>query len=230
MAALPSPTLQDILSTEKVQDSAGNTYPLSAHISLSHAMALFNTVRRYQPAVVLEVGMAYGISSLAILNALRDTSGRLISIDPYQESNWHNIGVANVAREGLSDQHELLQQPDYIALPRLLENNLQLDFAYIDGWHTFDYTLLDFFFIDKMLSEGGIVAFNDCGMRAVSKVLRFVRTHRSYKEIDVKLRPTYTGSNPAAGLLKRITKRSNSDRYFQKTGTEEPAWNFYKPF
>lgn len=30
------------------------------------------------------------------------------------------------------------------------------------GWHTFDHTLLAWWYVDKMLPAGGIVGFNDC--------------------------------------------------------------------
>jgi hypothetical protein len=35
---------------------------------------------------------------------------------------------------------------------RAFSGNLgvQVDFAFMDGWHTFDYTLLDFFYTDKL--------------------------------------------------------------------------------
>jgi len=55
----------------------------------------------------------------------------------------------------LQDWHELVEDFDYYALPRLLANGCRADFAYIDGWHTFDHAMLDFWFIDKMMNIGG---------------------------------------------------------------------------
>src|SRR5256885_7845230 len=106
---------------------------------------------------------------MPILPPLRDAGGggRLISIDPVQLSDFQGIGVENLRRSGLADRHELHNAYDYFALPKLLESGLKIDFAYIDGWHTFDYALLDFFYVDKMLRPGGVVGFNDCGYRAV---------------------------------------------------------------
>jgi hypothetical protein len=93
----------------------------------------------------------------------------------------------------------LLEEPDFKALPCLLERGTKLDFAYIDEWHTFDYTLLDFFYIDKMLRTGGVVAFNDCGWLAVDRVLRFVQSHRKYADMDAGLEPPLLArwKNPA---------------------------------
>jgi len=66
------------------------------------------------------------------------------------------------AKASLSDRHELIEEYDYDALPRLRASGLRVDFAYLDGWHTFDHTLLAWWYVDKMLPAGGIVGFNDC--------------------------------------------------------------------
>jgi len=44
---------------------------------------------------------------------------------------------------------------DFKVLPRLLESGKKIDFAYIDGWHTFDYTLLDWCYIDRQDAPPG---------------------------------------------------------------------------
>ena len=44
----------------------------------------------------------------------------------------------------------------------------------------FDFTLVDFFFIDPMLNVGGAVAFDDANWPAIRKVCRFVKTNLAY--------------------------------------------------
>ncbi len=44
-----------------------------------------------------------------------------------------------------------------ICLPQLLQQELRFDFAYVDGWHTFDHVMMEFFYINRMLDEGGVV-------------------------------------------------------------------------
>jgi len=53
--------------------------------------------------------------------------------------------------------------------------------AFIDGWHTFDYTFIDFFFVDQVLKDGGILAFHDMYALSKQKVLNFIKTHRITK-------------------------------------------------
>ena len=229
---ITSDLVKEIYRTGVIHDEVGQALPLHSQISHELADTLYRTVLNYKPRTVLEVGMAYGLSTLAVLSALRDIGqdGRLISIDPNQHSEWKGVGVANVERSGLSGRHQLIESFDYLVLPKLLSESVKLDFAYIDGWHTFDYVLLDFFFIDKMLNPGGVVGFNDCGYRAVHKVLRFISSHRKYREIDVGLQPDYAARNPAFSLIRRFTGRNGADRYFEKLEDWEPSWNYFSYF
>ena len=44
-----------------------------------------------------------------------------------------------------------LYEKDTVALPRLVEQGKRIQFCFIDGLHTFDYTMLDAFFADQAL-------------------------------------------------------------------------------
>ncbi len=225
-----SPILHEIFETGIARETDAVPFMKMTGISIDYAQALYSTILAEKPAVVLEIGMAQGISSLAIISALLEIgSGKLISIDPFQSTQWANVGLDNVKRAGGSDQHELIENFDYFALPQLLERGIRIDFAYIDGWHTFDYTLLDFFFIDKLLNQNGIVAFNDCGFPPVKRVLKWLGAHRKYNELAV-LKPDYKGRNFALTAFRFLFRLSRSDRYFRKLEDWEPAWNYYAPF
>jgi predicted O-methyltransferase YrrM len=180
----------------------------------------------------LEIGMANGVSTMAILSALSELGGDrlLISIDPNQSSGWHSVGSQNVRANGFSKYHRLIEEPDYLALPDLARQHLSVEMAYVDGWHTFDYVLLDFFYIDKMLPVGGVVGFNDCGWRAVHRAIRFVQTHRKYSEIDVGIKRSYRARNPVNSLARRLLDWPNSDRWFEKAADWEPGSTFYARF
>ena len=82
---------------------------------------------------------------------------------------------------------------------------------YIDGNHTFDFALLDFWYLDRMSPVGGVVAFNDCAMPAVHKVIKFLLTHRRYVEMDVGLRASYVDYSRVRGAIRRLTRREASD-------------------
>lgn len=42
-----------------------------------------------------------------------------------------------------------LYEKDTVALPRLVEQGKRIQFCFIDGLHTFDYTMLDAFYADQ---------------------------------------------------------------------------------
>ena len=120
--------------------------------------------------------------------------------------------------------------PTISPFPELAGDRQTIQFAYVDGWHTFDYALLDFFYIDKMLAPGGVVAFNDCALPSVRRVMRFVTAHRRYRDIDVGLRRQYASRDVPTTMRRLATMRSKSDRYFEKLETWEPPSDFYARF
>lgn len=234
-----NPTVRELLHTRTTRTPEGETVPLASFLDDTHAEALYRHIRKQKPRLAVEVGMANAISSLAILTALEDNGGegRLISIDPNQSTQWRNCGRASVARAGLAHRHNVLEQPDSLGLPKLLGEGTVVDFGYIDGWHTFDYALVDFWYLDKMVPAGGVVAFNDCGWAAVTKAIRFVETHRRYRELDVGLARSYRRPTGLVDFLRRLRHgrlddffRRHEDRYFEKTEAWEPRWDFYARF
>jgi len=232
--------LRQMFADGVTPDEQGHPRPLMpAAIQSEEAEVLYQVVLQERPVTCVEVGFAYGVSALAILTAVVEAeggidplgaqahlplpgnrpaaAGRLISIDPLQRAHFGNAGLATVRRAGFEGRHELIERESQLALPALVERGLEIGFGYIDGLHTFDGTLLDFWFLDRMLRPGGVVAFNDCNLPAVDRVIGFVRTHRRYEELEVR-----------SFLPSRVQRFS--DRYFRKLETWEPEWDFYEPF
>jgi predicted O-methyltransferase YrrM len=226
--------LRELLTTRTAIDESGEPAKVHSQISAAHAEALYRTVLKLRPTTIVEIGLACGVSALAMLTALDELGGdrRLISIDPNQASQWKGVGRRCIARAGLSNRHSLIEQPDFLALPKLVELQTEIQFAYIDGWHTFDYALLDFFYLDKLLASGGIVAFNDSGWPAVHKVQEFLLSHRKYREIDVGLSRRTPFRRNLRAQFRRAFSRSlqSQDRYFEKLATWEPGWDFFADF
>ena len=200
--------LSEILETGTTKTASGSgTVKLHSSISSSEGQLLQTLVRQLDPTVSLEVGLAYGISALFICGALNVRNGtQHIAIDPNQHggpwgSSWDGIGIANLRRAGYGDIVRLIEAPSYRALAELEQSGQRVDFAFIDGWHTFDFALVDFFFIDRMLNVGGVVAFDDANWPAVRKVCRFVKTNLAYSVLDVD------GLDPQPSLKRRLSER-----------------------
>jgi len=188
--------LKEIYDTHLVKDKNGKKYPLNSETSLEEGKYIHDIIVKINAKTTLETGMAFGISSLWICEALKKNEGRKhIAIDPAQllippidesaeynppDLGWRGIGVNNLERAGFSNFLELHQLSSHLALPKLEMNGTKIDFAFIDGMHTFDYTLIDFFYIDRLLKVGGVIVFDDLCIPAVNKVCRYALTNRAY--------------------------------------------------
>jgi len=227
----PVDVLHDMYVTRQVKGRDGAARRLHSEIHPRHSWALYQAVLKYAPHTVVEIGMAHGASTLSILAALAELGrGKLISIDPEQSRDFSGAGVENVRRAGFSDMHTLIEAPSFAALPELLKSGAVVDFAYIDGWHTFDYALVDFFYLDKLMPAGGVVGFNDCGHASVRKALGYVRTHRRYDEINVGLKRDMKGRTALHTAVRLLLGLRREDRYFRKRESWEPPWNFFRNF
>ena len=219
---LSNEVLDEMFRTGQTQTPGGDFIDVHSQIERPYAEALHGVVLREGFEDVLEVGFAFGVSSLAILTALDDLGrGSLTSLDPLQDTDWQDCGVHAVERSGLAGRHTLIRQPDYLAMPALLADARAFDLIYIDGWHTFDYTLLDLFFAGKLLKIGGVIGLNDGGFPAVHAALLAFLAHRDYVEIDVGLMPEFWNREGAQ------VGANAADRYFRKVSDHEPDWDFH---
>lgn len=180
-ADLPSATWDFIDSTYQAGRVAGpngaerDIFPAS--LPLEDGRGLNRIVREIKPKRSLEIGMALGLSTLFIFDALPDDAHHT-AIDPFQTTWFDDFGPHLVNQAGYADRFRIVREPSYLVLPRLAEANEQFEFVFIDGNHRFDYTLVDFFLVDKILAVGGTVVFHDMWMPSVRKVVSFIRQNR----------------------------------------------------
>ena len=210
--------LSEALTHGFVQHPEGHRLDVKANISVPNSAALDRFVRMRKPRQVIEIGMAYGVSTLTILAAMEANGcGALISIDPYV--GWptgRRVALHQVARAGVSHRHSHHYAASHEVLPCLLKEMYRPELIYIDGNHDFEYVFTDYFLSDKLLPIGGVMAFNDAGWTTVHRVIRFLMGTRRYRELDVGLPKVYRSRNPVFSLIKRMEGRSTYDRYFEK--------------
>ncbi len=198
-----NPVLREIIDTRLVRTADGQgTIPLHSNVSEDEGKALQALVASIAPTTSLEIGLAYGTSALFICDVLKP-GARHIVVDPNQHggpwgNEWQGIGMANLKRAGYSSMIDFRGEPSFRALPALEREGTKLDFAFIDGLHTFDYVMTDFFFVDRMLRVGGIVAFDDADWPAIRKVCRFVARNLHYS-----VATSYDPKGDGEGLLRK---------------------------
>jgi len=176
----------EIRRTNRVLCEDGSAATLSSGIDDACGSLLRRMVLDVRPKVAVEVGLAFGISTLYILDALAELgSGHLIGMDPAQhDGTWRGGGLANVRAAGFADFYEFHERSSQDLLPELGVRGLRAQLAFLDGWHTFDHTLVDFFFVDRLLEPGGVVVFDDVGYPAIRRVCDFVLTNRAYELVE----------------------------------------------
>jgi hypothetical protein len=135
--------------------------------------------------VVIEVGLAYGGSALAIGEALLHngvgSSASHIIIDPFQESSYGNAGWDAMRDAGLESTSQLVGEPSSIALARLVADGLVADAAFVDGSHRFHEVFVDLYYIRKLVRGGGLVILDDTEFASVGTALRYFEVNLGWK-------------------------------------------------
>jgi predicted O-methyltransferase YrrM len=125
--------------------------------------------------VVIEIGLAYGSSALAIAGALvRNGRGeaRHLIIDPFQ-ADFENEGWNAIVSAGVQDVCQLVRERSQLALPRLVGEGLGADAAFVDGSHVFHNVFVDLFFLREIVRPGGLVVLDDCDWPSVATAVRY---------------------------------------------------------
>lgn len=180
-------------------------------IPQAEGQLIYELVKRERPEVTLEVGLAGGLSALWICEALQTVGGtKHIAMDPNQTSDYDRLGLLHIERAGFSGLLEFFEQSSHRVLPRLEADGVVIDVALIDGVHLFDYTFVEFFFINRMLRPGGLLLFDDMWMPAVAKVVRYATTNLGY--VEESQLPHASRVRMAGRRLRRLSRRAHSLR------------------
>jgi predicted O-methyltransferase YrrM len=193
--------IDEIYRDRAVTAADGTKYPLHSHLDVAEGGYLARLIADHADiARTLEVGCAFGLSSLHMCGA---TAGRPnahhIMVDPFQSTDWKGIGVRNLDRAGI-DFYELREEPSEFGLPNLLQEGVEpLDLVFIDGWHSFDHTLLDLFYAIKLVRVGGYIVVDDANWPSVAKAVSYVSNYPCLEIIG-------GGESTGIRLLRRAIK------------------------
>jgi len=138
---------------------------------------------------ILEIGLAYGTSSLIILNQLSQYKYKKSYdiIDPNQTQQWKLIGIKNIdnflSYMDKKIDYKLHEESSIDAVPKLKK---KYDISFIDGCHDEKIVILDIINSDKKLVKNGLIIIDDVLHTGVKNaILRFVKEFKNYKRISI---------------------------------------------
>jgi predicted O-methyltransferase YrrM len=234
-----NPVLSEILRSGQVTDADGVCRPLSDAIRQAGGQLIMQVFESVKPDASLETGFAYGVSTLFACSALEHNAkpARHIVIDPRQTADFDGIGLLNIKRAGYDRFVELREAPSEIALPELHQAKTRIQAAIIDGFHTFDHALVDFFYVNKMLDVGGVVIFDDVNMPSIARLIAHITTYPAYRVFMGTAMPR--SPNFLVSLRRRVNRRGLSARHsrdnpsciaLQKVAPDTREWDWHANF
>jgi hypothetical protein len=183
-----------------------------------------------RPVRTLEVGLSFGGSALAISASHRDLghapTHQHIAFDPYQtgEQGWDSAGLVAIEQAGLAAFVDFRPQHSAVGLAQLVGEGAAFGLIYVDGSHFFDDVFVDAYFAFRLLTEEGVVMFDDSSTDHVAKVLSFVRANWSGWTEEVELSALRPDGNSlryqVGGWLGKRQLRA-----FRRTGKDAREWD-----
>lgn len=128
---------------------------------------LYGIIRAMRPEVCVEIGSAHGWSTCLIALALeQNLKGMLYAVDPHVPNDWSDPNPnqsldalrANLHASGLSQRVRIIRKTTANAASELPG---RIDFAFVDGDHSFDGVKTDWELLRPRLNPWSIVVFHD---------------------------------------------------------------------
>jgi predicted O-methyltransferase YrrM len=179
---------------------------------------------------VVEVGLAYGSSALAIGEALVTVGSaepRHIVIDPFQQQAYANVGWDLLCSAGLDSIASLVVAPSSSALARLASDGVVVDAAFVDGSHRFHEVFVDLYFLRKIVRPGGLIVTDDDWTPSVRTAVRYYEQNLGWTAIPNAFAggTRWTiGRDPAAEAVPRCRALRLPDPPY------EPPFEEFQPF
>lgn len=178
---------------------------------------------------VVEVGLAYGSSALAVGEALVTVDSpqpRHIVIDPFQQRAFSNVGWDLVCSAGLDSIARLMAIPSSIALSQLVSEGVHADAAFVDGSHRFHELFVDLYFLRKIVRPGGVIVVDDDWTPSVRTAVRYYERNLGWKPLPTAF---------AGGTLWTISRDPTAEavprcRALRLPDPFEPPFDEFHPF
>ena len=149
---------------------------------------VYSIVRLLKPKIAVEIGTFKGYAAICVGQALEDNNkGKLYTIDPVE---MEIVKIA-IRKSGLKNRIEYVVDYSENVISKL--NLKEIDFAMIDGDHSYESVKKDFELIKDLISKGGTVVFHDTiWFEGPKKVVEEIKKTGEYEVITF---PTRVGTD-----------------------------------
>jgi hypothetical protein len=163
---------------------------LPALSTINNLHVIHELMRETRALRTLEIGLSFGGSALVFCACHRELghppAAQHTALDPFQTTVWDSCGLMAVDRAGLAGYMDFHQAYSALELPRLIEGGARFGLVYVDGSHLFEDVFVDAYFVTRLLTKEGVVAFDDSSNPHIAKVIRFLRTStQGLEELDL---------------------------------------------
>jgi len=178
-------------------------------ISLAQGAAIRQLMVEHSVSKSLEVGFAYGFSTIWMLDALRANKGSHTTVDPFEKTAWHGIGLKQVEKLQFDGTFQWMPDHSIHVLSALIRAGQAFDFVFIDGNHRFDDVIVDFYMCDQLVRVGGLIALDDMWMPSIKAATDFIVKNRDYRIKHCSIRNMLV---------------------LEKLGDDKRTWRHFQPF
>jgi O-methyltransferase. len=206
--------LESVFELRKFTNDRSETIEIHSETSKEQCLFLQEIIETHGFTSTIEIGFAFGISTLAITEMVVKNGGSHVVIDNIQNSYWGGNGISLLNQAGYRGKYEFIEAFSSKILPELAGQGKHFQFAYIDTTKLLDYLMVDFFYLDMMLEVNGIIVFDDVSFPAIRKLLRYLSQLPHYK-IYAQIPPNAKQKRLKPRLV-RLLKRLKSAGTFLK--------------
>ncbi len=163
--------------------SGRGTYGWYSDAEIFLCRAVWCTVMHTRPQVVIETGVAHGVTSRVVLEALRlNDQGHLWSIDlPHPLDHRLHADTGAAVTDECRARWSYLEGSSRQRLPALVAEVDQVDLFIHDSLHTARNTLFEMEQVAAKLSPGGVMLVDD--IKSHTGFATFARRHPGYRTV-----------------------------------------------
>lgn len=175
----------------------GVDHVMNSNISPEECVFVYEIVIATKPQHIFEFGMANGMSTMILLDALNKVEGsKLVSNDPFQNGDkpghWKGVGLYNASQVMKNVEHvhtEKLSTDDFSEF-----ENESFDIILVDGAHDKENVILDIMNAKRMLKTNGILILDDVLHSGVHEAMTEV-IYNDTNYVKIELPPNQKTNN-----------------------------------